>query len=246
MAICADDFGMTNKISKAINTLVHQKRLNAVSCMMIFDKGEEFEKLQSKKDEIQVGLHLTLTDFKALTKRELPSFFSWYRRSIFSEKMLYKNYDWIMLELEAQYIAFEKTFRFSPSYIDYHHHLQLMPFFMQLALKFNLPVRSTNCVIQKNEKVRDKIKKIELKKNSTSSEEIVILSDDNNEDEAIKYLNNIANKKEKHLLLHPGHLDDEIIKMDSLLWQRERDFNLLTNDHFFKDSLEEFLVRAIG
>ena len=61
--VCADDFGLTDGVSRAIKNLVQSQRLSAVSCMV---EGLSFQKyaadLKKFHNSIDIGLHLTLTD----------------------------------------------------------------------------------------------------------------------------------------------------------------------------------------
>ena len=75
LSICADDFGITHNVSKAITKLISSKRLTETSCIVLTETfKKDAKKLKSFKNKIGIGLHLTLTDFKPLSKTEMFEF----------------------------------------------------------------------------------------------------------------------------------------------------------------------------
>ena len=69
LSICADDFGITENVSSAIIKLIKKKRITETSCIVISNSFKnDSETLMNYQNKIGIGLHLTLTDFKAFNR----------------------------------------------------------------------------------------------------------------------------------------------------------------------------------
>ncbi|MEI6515530.1 MAG: ChbG/HpnK family deacetylase, partial [bacterium] len=68
MIVCADDFGLTDDINRAVIDLVKRGRVSAVSCMVALEHFDPhaFSHLLRFRDRVDVGLHLTLTDIRSV------------------------------------------------------------------------------------------------------------------------------------------------------------------------------------
>ena len=67
ITLCADDFGYNAAISHSIAALATQRRLSATCCMTNMPYWPKaVELLQDIKDTLDIGLHLNLTEGKAL------------------------------------------------------------------------------------------------------------------------------------------------------------------------------------
>ncbi len=68
ISICADDFGITEKVDRAIIELILNKRVSETSCMTL---TQNFKKSSKELKKISVnfgkGIHITFTDFNSLT-----------------------------------------------------------------------------------------------------------------------------------------------------------------------------------
>ena len=67
MILCADDFGLNHPVSTGILDLVKAGKINSVSCLVTTDCWKErVSELYPFLDNIEVGLHLTLTHPKPI------------------------------------------------------------------------------------------------------------------------------------------------------------------------------------
>ena len=65
MILCADDYGQNHAISDGILNLIRNRKINSVSCLVTTACWRERARdLQPLLKNIEVGLHLTLTDPK--------------------------------------------------------------------------------------------------------------------------------------------------------------------------------------
>lgn len=128
LTLCADDYGLSEEVNTAILSLVRQGRLNAVSCMagaVLFDAPALLSAVAKAPIRVEVGLHLTLTQYAPLTRMS--------RQPVGIGAMLVLSHlgrlrqDEIGVELRAQYDAFIAAVGTSPAFLDGHQHVHLLP-----------------------------------------------------------------------------------------------------------------------
>jgi hypothetical protein len=131
MILCADDFGLSQDIDRAILDLCRLDRLTAVSCMVALERcnSELLRELMAFEKKVDIGLHLCLTDENLPLSRTqahnaapfspFPSFAVLLRRSLQGKVRPSE----VTLEVARQYELFvEKTER-KPAFIDGHLHV---------------------------------------------------------------------------------------------------------------------------
>ena len=133
IVLCADDYGLSGGVCDAIEELVVAARLSATSAMTGIPawrrRGEGFRSLV-KAHPCDVGLHLTLTGQRSITKAHgiskdgmLPSIGQLTRQAFTGTLPLPAVRD----ELRAQLDAFEDVWGGPPDYVDGHQHAHLLP-----------------------------------------------------------------------------------------------------------------------
>jgi len=131
IVLCADDYAIAPGVSGAIRELVARRRMSAVSCMTVTPFWpEEGQRLRAMAADIDVGLHLTLTDAVPLGRMpstapdgRLPRFGALLRGAYRGRV----NGAEIRAELERQLDAFERVMGRRPDFLDGHHHAQQLP-----------------------------------------------------------------------------------------------------------------------
>ncbi|MFA7257311.1 MAG: ChbG/HpnK family deacetylase [Kiritimatiellales bacterium] len=123
ITICADDFGMTADINRAIAKLARAGKIDAVSCMvnLPFFTADELVALGT----VQLGLHFTLV--------ETPQEFRNLVRRAYARRLNRKE---IYNELTAQYERFEEIAGRRPDFIDGHLHVQQLPVIRDAVIEF--------------------------------------------------------------------------------------------------------------
>jgi len=133
--LCADDYGLSPGVNRAILELIARGRINATSVMTVapaFDR-ESSSALQdaAREKDCQIGLHLTLTaPFRPLTMHFRPLHGDTFLPlSRLLGASLLRRLDRVMLqaEISAQLAAFERMFGRAPDYVDGHQHVQAFP-----------------------------------------------------------------------------------------------------------------------
>ena len=138
--LCADDYGISPGVNRAIRDLIKHGRLNATSAMVVGPAigRDEVAALQdvvaernARGDRCAVGLHVTLTaPFRPLTIHFKPV-----DGGLFLplHKMLQRGFvrrldrEIIQSEIATQFSAFRDLFGRAPDFADGHQHTQLFP-----------------------------------------------------------------------------------------------------------------------
>ncbi|WP_439572993.1 ChbG/HpnK family deacetylase [Phreatobacter sp.] len=134
LILCADDYGLSPGVSRAIRELAAARRLNATSVMA---PGEglaaEAEALAAVAPQgFRIGLHLTLTGgLSPLTRPALAAFpaLPALMARAFAARLVPALLDTaaIAAEFEAQFAAFRSAFGQAPAFVDGHQHVHLLP-----------------------------------------------------------------------------------------------------------------------
>jgi predicted glycoside hydrolase/deacetylase ChbG (UPF0249 family) len=134
--LCADDYGISPGVNRAIRDLIERRRLNATSVMVVGSSigRDEISALQTAaagSPRCAIGLHVTLTaPFRPLTMHFKPvdggmflAFPKLLRAGLFGRL----DPEIIQAELAVQLSAFTEMFGRVPDFVDGHQHAQLVP-----------------------------------------------------------------------------------------------------------------------
>lgn len=134
--LCADDYGMSPGVNRAIRELIEKRRLNATSVMVVgaaISRAEIDGLMQAvaTNPNCAIGLHATLTaPFAPLTMHFKPldgGQFLPLGRLLRTSLLRQLDAEIVHAELLAQIAAFRQMFGRAPDYIDGHQHAQLFP-----------------------------------------------------------------------------------------------------------------------
>src|SRR6516164_7811606 len=133
MILCADDFGLAADINEAITSLVHARRLSAVSCMVTapFCPPAALAGILGCRQHTDIGLHLAFTEVPfALPHDRIPSlvrpsasYGSLMRRALIGGVRAAEA----EAEIRAQYDRFIRLTGAAPAFIDGHDHAHQLP-----------------------------------------------------------------------------------------------------------------------
>lgn len=131
LVLNADDYAIAPGVSRGIRLLAEMRRISSTSCMVAFPEfAVEAETLKPFVDRIDIGLHVTLTDFQPLSEMpdfaphgQFPSFSSLLRASFLRRLPMVE----IREEIGQQISRFREVFNFLPVHIDGHHHVHQLP-----------------------------------------------------------------------------------------------------------------------
>ena len=132
LIVTADDCGLSEGINQTALQLHRQGYLTAASVMTNFPAGQQALEDFRRCPQLDLGVHLTLTDGQALTaampalttsSRHFHSKFSLFARALLLPPSAIA---WIKQELDAQMRRFT-DFGIQPQHISTHHHFHTIP-----------------------------------------------------------------------------------------------------------------------
>jgi chitin disaccharide deacetylase len=134
--LCADDYGISPGVNRAIRDLVERSRLNATSVMVVGpaigrDEVGALKAAAGKNPRCAIGLHVTLTaPFRPLTMHFRPvdgGMFLPLARLLRKSLMGRLDPELIHTELMVQFSSFHELFDRAPDFVDGHQHAHLFP-----------------------------------------------------------------------------------------------------------------------
>jgi predicted glycoside hydrolase/deacetylase ChbG (UPF0249 family) len=134
--LCADDYGLSPGVNRAIRELIERGRLNATSVMMVGpaigrDEVSSLKAAVANSPRCAIGLHATLTaPFYPLTMHFKPldgGMFLKFPKLLRAGLLRRLDPEIIRAELKAQLVAFNELFGRAPDFVDGHQHAQLFP-----------------------------------------------------------------------------------------------------------------------
>ncbi|MGA8156655.1 MAG: ChbG/HpnK family deacetylase [Rhodoplanes sp.] len=134
--LCADDYGISPGVSEAIRELIARGRLNATSAMVVAPSfgpsaALQFSNRMAGKTGVAIGLHLTMTaPFRPLTAfTPVTKDGTFPPISDMLVRAFWPRFDRALVarEVEAQIDAFVAAFARPPDFVDGHHHVHLLP-----------------------------------------------------------------------------------------------------------------------
>jgi len=134
--LCADDYGISPGVNRAIRDLIERGRLNATSVMMVGpaigrSEIEALDVAAKSSPRCVIGLHVTLSaPFRPLTMHFRPldgDMFMPFPKLLRAGLLRRLDREFIRNEVKAQLSAFMEASGRAPDFVDGHQHVQLFP-----------------------------------------------------------------------------------------------------------------------
>jgi hypothetical protein len=257
--LCADDYGIAPGVNSAIRDLILSGRLNATSVMtaaphLTPGEADALEMLNSGTKRAAIGLHVTLSaPFQPLSEDFAPlraGAFLTHQQTMRAGMMRRLQPERLTIEIATQVRAFIDAFGHPPDFLDGHQHIHLMPQVRDAFLKvvaetvpqawvrqcgraragFRLGDRKAMLLDLSSLRFRAKAKKLGLATNPAFAGAYNFNAAT---DFATMFPRFLAGMPDGGLIMcHPGHVDAELKRLDSLTTQREREFAYFKSDEF--------------
>jgi predicted glycoside hydrolase/deacetylase ChbG (UPF0249 family) len=257
LIINADDYGRTPEISRGIREAHLRGVVTSTTCMMnLPNTGHDISIALSETPNLGLGVHLVLTMGKPLSAPELiPSIVdeggNFFKYDPFIEHLSTLNIDEVKCEWRAQIERFIQFAKKKPTHLDSHHHSsyfspQLFRGMLELAKEYDCAVRFPFTKITRE--LKETSKSI-----STLMQEFQPHHPDTffvnfyDETATKDYLLNLLEHVEEgtsEIMCHPGHVDGAFAKESVYNFQREREFQILT-DPMIRDVIGKQLIQLI-
>jgi len=134
--LCADDYGISPGVNRAIRDLIERGRLNATSVMVVTpaigrDEVASLQAVAARSARCAIGLHVTLTaPFRPLSMHFRPldgGMFLPLAKLLRAGQLRRLDPEIIRAEVAMQLNAFRDLFGRAPDFVDGHQHVQLYP-----------------------------------------------------------------------------------------------------------------------
>jgi predicted glycoside hydrolase/deacetylase ChbG (UPF0249 family) len=259
--LCADDYGISSAVNVAIRDLVVRRRLNATSVMVVapgFHRSEAhaLDVLNTGMARVAIGLHLTLTaPFRPLSSGYKPV-----RDGAFlplpatlARAFLHRlAHDALVREIAAQLRMFVHTFGRAPDFIDGHHHVHVFPQIREAVLavarqdapgawlrqcgrmtpprRFRYADRKAWLLDHLSHDFRQRAIALGLRTNPAFAGAYEFRDDADLPALFAGFLDQVPDGG--LIMCHPGFVDAELQRLDTLTTGREREYAFLAGDAF--------------
>jgi predicted glycoside hydrolase/deacetylase ChbG (UPF0249 family) len=260
--LCADDYGISESVDKAIRDLLMNGRINATSVMVAapaFQAAEaaSLKTLSAGSRRFAIGLHVTLTaPFAPLSAGFRPT-----RRGAFLPlpELLVRgtlrllSRDRLAIEIATQLKAFVTAFGRAPDFIDGHQHVQLFPQVREPLLEMvkdiapRAWVRQCGRLPQAKRRLADKkallldalsrefraqAEALGIRTNPAFAGAYDFTKSDE-QDFARRFPDFLQGLPPQSVVMcHPGFVDAELERLDPLTRQREHEYAYLAGEAF--------------
>ncbi|HSR75105.1 MAG TPA: ChbG/HpnK family deacetylase [Xanthobacteraceae bacterium] len=252
--LVADDYGISRAVNAAIRDLMALGSINATSVMVVasgFD-DEEAAKLSASRGDGAVGLHLTLTaPFRPLSAGYGPTHDgAWLSLGeTFVASMLRRlNAQALTEEIAAQIARFTTAFGRPPDFIDGHQHVHLFPQIGRCVLSvarqsvpgawvrqcghatFSLSDRKAVALDALSRRFRKRAQASGVRTNPAFAGTYDFRSSADFADLFASFLDDLPDGGV--IMCHPGQVDAELARNDTLTTLREREYAFFKGEAF--------------
>ena len=258
--LCADDYGISPGVNRAIRDLIERGRLNATSAIVVGpaigrDEASALKAAAASSPRCAIGLHATLTaPFRPLTMHFRPidgGMFLAFPQLLRAGLTGRLDPELIRTELLVQLASFGDLFGRAPDFVDGHQHVQLFPGVRDAFIAAVKQAAPKAWVRQcaRNQPLLDRLrmpKALFLDLLSTQFRSRAARAEvsfnpsfagayDFSEEPDFaalmqRFLRGVSDGGV--IMCHPGLVDDVLISLDPLTGQREREYAFLGGEQF--------------
>jgi predicted glycoside hydrolase/deacetylase ChbG (UPF0249 family) len=258
--LCADDYGLSPGVNRAICDLIERGRLNATSAMVVGpaigrDDVSALQTAAANSPRCAIGLHITLTaPFRPLTMVFQPldgGMFLAFPKLLRAGLLRRLDPEIIHAEVMMQLSAFAELFGRAPDFVDGHQHAQLFPQVRDAfltAVKHAAPkawVRQSG----RNQPLARRLgtpkalfldllsaqfRKRAARADIAFNPGFAGAYDFSRQPDFGTLMQQFLDRLPEHglVMCHPGFVDDILVGLDPFTVQREREYAFLAGEHF--------------
>jgi hypothetical protein len=259
--LCADDYGISPGVNRAIRDLIEKRRLNATSAMVVGpaigrDEASALKAAAGTNPRCAIGLHVTLTaPFRPLTMHFRPiegGLFLPHTKLLRRGLTGRLDSELIYTELMVQFTTFVDLFGRSPDFVDGHQHVQLFPG-VRKAFLTAVKEAAPNAWIRQCGRDRPWVQGLDSPKalvldilsaqfrrraaraQLTFNPAFAGAYDFSKEPEFGPLMRQFLQGMPEAgvVMCHPGIVDDVLVSLDPLTVQREREYEFFRGEQFF-------------
>jgi predicted glycoside hydrolase/deacetylase ChbG (UPF0249 family) len=258
--LCADDYGLSPGVNRAIRDLIARGRLNATSVMVVGpaigrDEVDALVAAAMNSPRCAIGLHTTLTaPFHPLTMHFKPlhgGLFLPFPKMLRAGLLRRLDPEIIRAELIAQLAAFKELFGRTPDFVDGHQHVQLFPLVRDAFLAAVKDAAPNAWVRQggRNQPLARRLRSpkallidlLSVRFRRSASRANIAFNpgfagayDFSQAPEFGELMQQFLDglPEDGLIMCHPGFVDDILISLDPLTRQREHEYAFLAGDAF--------------
>jgi chitin disaccharide deacetylase len=258
--LCADDYGISTAVNTAIRDLIVRGRINATSAMVAAphlprSEAVSLNVLNSIAPRAAIGLHVTLTaPFRPLSRDFSPVLDGAFLplEVMLRDALLHRlDQDALRAEVACQLDAFRSIFSRPPDFVDGHHHVQVFPQIGEAVLQ-SMQELAPQAWLRQCGRVTPLASRLADGKGllldllswrlrrraaaagvSTNPAFAGTYAFDDRADFAALFPRFLDRLPEGGLVMcHPGFVDDELRRLDSLTTLREKEYTFFASDGF--------------
>jgi chitin disaccharide deacetylase len=257
--LCADDYGISPGVNRAIRELIENRRLNATSVMVV-GPATGRDEVKALKAAVQlnpncaIGLHATLTaPFRPLTMHFRPlegGLFLPHTQLLRRGLTGRLDSELVHTELMVQLATFVELFDRPPDFVDGHQHVQIYPG-VRSAFLAAVKEAAPNAWIRQcgrdrswrldspkafvldvlSAQFRKQAARTKLRFNPAFAGAYDFLKE---RDFGVLLRQFLKGMPEAGVVMcHPGFVDEMLVGLDPLTVQREREYEFLMGEQFF-------------
>jgi chitin disaccharide deacetylase len=258
--LCADDYGISPGVNRAIRDLIERGRLNATSAMVVGpaigrDEVSALRSAAAANPRCAIGLHVTLTaPFRPLTMHFGPvdgGMFLPFAKLLRVGLMGRLDPEVIRTELMVQFSTFGDLFGRTPDFVDGHQHAQLFPGVREAFLAAVKEAAPDAWVRQcgRNRPLTERLaspkalvldvlsaqfRRRAVRANIAFNPGFAGAYDFSRQSDFDALMQDFLEGLPEAgvIMCHPGVVDDILISLDPLTDQREREYAFLGGEHF--------------
>jgi predicted glycoside hydrolase/deacetylase ChbG (UPF0249 family) len=258
--LCADDYGLSPGVNRAIRELIERGRLNATSVMVVGpsigrDEVSALRAAAANSPRCAIGLHVTVTaPFRPLTMYFQPldgGMFLTFPKLLRAGLLRRLDPEIIHAELMVQFAAFSELFGRAPDFVDGHQHAQLFPRIRDAFLAAAKEAAPTAWVRQcgRNQPLARRLATpkalvldiLSAQFRGRASRANVVFNpgfagayDFSRRSDFAALMRQFLDglPEDGVVMCHPGFVDETLIGLDPLTIQREREYAFLAGEEF--------------